>query len=105
MGWANGSRSDPGLDRTQRTARLNWGKFAAFTQLGAPPPTYPGNMLNPLWRTHSCVPRRHSCRRPVGLFAMAERNVYHPVPLPLVAAQNRRSTFTVTYGVPLGAAA
>ena len=27
----------------------------------------PGNVLNPLWRTHSCVPRRHSCRRPVDV--------------------------------------
>ena len=36
MGGGNGSRPDPGPDRTKRTARLNWGKFAAFTQLGAP---------------------------------------------------------------------
>ena len=27
--------------------------------------------VNPLWRTHSCVPRRHSCRRLAGLLALA----------------------------------
>jgi serine protease Do len=27
--------------------------------------------VNPLWRTHSCVPRWHSCRRLAGLLALA----------------------------------
>src|ERR1700723_2743338 len=36
----------------------------------------PCTVLNPLWRTHSCVPRRHSCRRPAALFAMAEPTAY-----------------------------
>src|ERR1039458_2902258 len=29
----------------------------------------------PMWRTHSCVPRRHSCRRPVNRGEEASRRV------------------------------
>src|ERR1700721_4901444 len=32
----------------------------------------PGNVLDPSWRTHSCVPRRHSCRRPATLQALQQ---------------------------------
>src|ERR1700722_9948226 len=34
-----------------------------------------GTLLSPLWRTHSCVPRWHSCRRPVCPQATCHANL------------------------------